>query len=97
MKGSGGTNEEVEVGRQRWGVGWGGSVLMYGVEVYTLGTAVSSWLASRSVFKPTPRTGIQAASHAKKCECGGRGGRVEEEEGGYLRGHCKARKFFKQT
>lgn len=38
-----------------------------GVEVYTLGNGVSSWLASLSVFKPTPHTGIQAASHAKKC------------------------------
>lgn len=52
--------------------GEGGATCVHaGMEVYTLGTAVSSWLPSRPVFKPTPCTGIQAASHAKKSECSG--------------------------
>lgn len=51
--------------------GEGDLVFMEGCSVYTLGTAVFSWLPSWSVLKPTPLTGIQAVSHAKKCECSG--------------------------
>lgn len=47
----------------------GGSCVHGGVGVYTLGTAVFAWLPSRPVLKPTPLTGIQVVSHAKKCEC----------------------------
>lgn len=46
--------------------GGGGSCVRAGVEVYTLGTAVSSWLPSLSVFKPTPRAGIQAGPTCKE-------------------------------
>lgn len=70
----------------------GGGGAHAGVEVYTLGTAVSSWLASRSVFKPTPCAGIQVTSHVKKCECSG-GLRA----GGWGLVHCEAKKLSQSS
>lgn len=55
-----------------------------GSTVYTPGTAVSSWLASRSVFQSTPCAGIRATSHAKKCEEGAKGQREAESDAARL-------------
>ena len=55
-----------------------GDLCLYRVESVYPGcsTVVSSWLASQSVLKATPHTGIQAHSNAKKCECSEGVGRV---------------------